>query len=215
MTCHSDIFDEGYIHPVDMRPVKTTIPIDMPLDSSGKITCNTCHDVHSNYETPMGTRSFFLRRLETGKRFCDICHNYNSHKLSGHEILFRKAHTHPEHKDQRTDVGIDEISRNCLSCHDGTLGKSVMLRAANWRHKVSLLKYDNGAKHPIGMNYERVRRMNRKSMLKPIGEVDKRIRFFNKGCLGCATCHNPYSTKEKKLVIPVAGEALCFSCHKL
>ena len=203
------------MHPVDMKPKQVTIPLDLPLDNNGMITCNTCHDVHRNFETPMGTKSHFLRRLDTGKAFCDICHLNTNRQASGHQMMFLSAHTHAGYKENNSSLGIDSISRDCLTCHDGSVGSSVMLRAGDWRHSVNFLKYDKGGKHPIGMNYERVRQNNKKSMLKPKSMVDKRIRFFNNGCIGCASCHDPYSTKENKLVIEVAGEALCFSCHNL
>jgi predicted CXXCH cytochrome family protein len=105
------------------------------------------------------------------------------------------------------------MSRDCISCHDGSVGSSVMLKAGNWRHSKDFLKFDQGGKHPIGMNYEKVRMSNRKNMLRPIEMVDKRIRFFNNGCVGCGSCHDPFSVKNKKLIIENNGSALCFSCH--
>lgn len=216
MTCHTDLFDNGFMHPVDMRPKKISIPLDLPLDENGLMTCNTCHDVHSNHETPRGKESHFLRRLERGKAFCNSCHNPAKNDGLGHQMMFRNAHTKSQQK-KREGLGlkIDSISRNCLSCHDGSVGSSVMLRASDWRHSLNFIKYDNGGMHPIGMNYDKVRLKNKKSKLKPRSIVDKRISFFNHGCIGCASCHNPYSTNDKKLVIKAEGSALCFSCHNL
>ena len=51
-----------------------------------------------------------------------------------------------------------------------------------------------------------------KTDLKPMATVDRRLRFFN-GKVGCGSCHDPYSTIHKKLVMSDENSKLCFSCH--
>lgn len=92
MTCHTTLYDKGYLHPVDITPQKVRIPLDFPLSPSGTLTCATCHDVHADQEKPVGKRSFFLRRYEKGKAFCDICHLGTYSLASGHETPCRAAH---------------------------------------------------------------------------------------------------------------------------
>lgn len=217
MTCHTTLYEKGYMHPVDITPMKVRVPFDFPLSPTGTITCATCHDVHTDQETPTGQKSSFLRRFEKGKRFCDICHgNADAMSSGGHQAVFRQAHFDSKKVDT-DDLGqeIDSMSRNCLSCHDGSLGSSVTLNAGSWSHSQDFLNHDSGGMHPIGMRYRDIADNKRKAMLKPMEQVDKRIRFFDDGKVGCGSCHDPYSSLPNQLVIEDAGNKLCFACHQM
>lgn len=215
LTCHQDIFDEGYMHPVDIRAKGVQVPIDFPLSGNGLITCVTCHDVHSSARNNYGRKTNFLRRQAHGKAFCDICHLNTLRGTNTHEAVFNNAHFNSKYIVNDTQNTIDAMSRDCLSCHDGSVGSLVELKAGSWLHSTNFLKFDKGGKHPIGMNYEIARRKNRKSALKPIDMVDKRIRFFgrNHDKMGCGSCHNPFSSAKNKLVISNVGSKLCLACH--
>jgi predicted CXXCH cytochrome family protein len=81
-----------------------------------------------------------------------------------------------------------------------------------WSHGRDFIRHDQGS-HPIGVVYDDARgRQGAKTDLKPIAMVDRRIRFFN-GKVGCGSCHNPYSTIEKRLVMSDRGSELCLACH--
>jgi len=216
MTCHTTLYDKGYMHPVDIMPQKVKVPLDFPLSPSGTLTCATCHDVHTDQETPMGKKSFFLRRYEKGKRFCDICHGNAAGLASGHGATFREAHFDSKYiADEGSEQEIDSMSRNCLTCHDGSIGSSVRVNAGSWRHAENFLEYDSGGMHPIGMRYRDIVKRKKKSMLRPLEAVDKRIRFFDDGKVGCGSCHDPYSSISKKLVIEDTQSRLCFACHQM
>lgn len=215
MTCHTTLYDKGYMHPVDMAPKKVRVPFDFPLSPSGTLTCATCHDVHSDAETPLKKKSFFLRRQEKGKTFCDICHQNTTKLASGHEGAFREAHFDSKYIAGDDNSTIDSMSRNCLSCHDGSTAPSVMLNAGQWRHAENFMEHDNGGMHPIGMKYSEAFERNTKAMLRPLELVDKRIRFFDDGKVGCGSCHDPYSAIPKKLVIEDIQSKLCFACHQM
>lgn len=215
LTCHTTLFDEGYMHPVDIKPKKVTLPLDFPLSKNGEITCNTCHDVHAPYETPFGTKSHFLRRNETGKVFCDICHINAIASATGHQTVFRKAHFDSKYTETDDIESIDSLSKDCLSCHDGAFASSVQVRAGVWKHANDIIKFDGGM-HPIGMKYDRVQRENTKAALAPLSQVDKRIRFFGRdNKVGCGSCHNPFSAQRMKLVLSNENSRLCFCCHKM
>lgn len=216
MTCHPTLYDNGYMHPVDIKPKKVRVPLDFPLSPTGTLTCVTCHDIHSPPVTSLGTKSSFLRRSEKGKVFCNICHqNADTLTSGGHETVFREAHFESTYIASDQDLAIDALSRNCLSCHDGSLGSQVLVNAGTWSHSVDLMDHDGGGMHPIGMNYNDIALSKPKSALRPIDQVDKRIRFFDNGKMGCGSCHDPYSTIPKKLVIEDFQSQLCFACHKM
>lgn len=214
-TCHTDLEKQGYMHPVDIRPKKVKVPPDFPLSAAGTLTCATCHDPHEAPERPFGGRSKFLRRFEKGKAFCDICHMNTDSMMSGHNTVFRRAHLGARFTETDDDMQIDTMSRNCLTCHDGTVGPSVTLNAGVWRHEKNFIDYDHGGMHPIGMSYSEMRQKNRMAALRPLPTVDKRIRFFDGDHVGCGSCHDPYSTLPKKLVMKNERSALCLACHKM
>ncbi len=211
-SCHQTLFDEGYMHPVDVRPKHVAVPADMPVSLSGELSCGTCHNVHAEYYTPYGSASHFLRRQETGKAFCKICHKGLLSSSKGHEASLGEAHFRSQYITTASSQEIDAMSKNCISCHDGTYAASATIMAGSWTHEKSFLRNDRNS-HPIGVNYESVR-ANRgaKTDLKPMAVVDRRIRFFN-GNVGCGSCHDPYSTIHKKLVMSDENSKLCFACH--
>jgi predicted CXXCH cytochrome family protein len=99
-----------------------------------------------------------------------------------------------------------------VSCHDGTFASSVTIRAGAWKHGRDFLRHDQGS-HPVGIDYEAARlKRGSKTDLLPLSQVDRRIRFF-KGMVGCGSCHDPYSTIPKKLVMSDRRSRLCYSCH--
>ena len=212
--CHEKIFTEGYMHPVDVRPQQVNVPDDMPLSRSGELTCSSCHDVHAEYYTPYGAPTHYLRRQEAGKAFCKICHTSFSASRSGHKSTLGEAHFRSQYVMIDSSFGIDAMSKNCISCHDGSFASSATIMAGRWSHERSFVKNDRNS-HPIGVNYETVR-FNRgsKTDLRPSSQVDRRIRFFN-GKVGCGSCHDPYSRLHKKLVMSDEHSKLCLSCHMI
>ncbi|MBC8318079.1 MAG: hypothetical protein H8E41_09240 [Desulfobulbaceae bacterium] len=216
ITCHADVYESGYMHPVNVVPEHVDIPADMPLSRSGLITCNTCHDVHSEHETGFGEKTYFLRRLERGRAFCVACHTENDLTGSaGHAEYLGEAHFQSEYISSGFGQNIDAMSKNCISCHDGAYGSAVTVNSGSWQHSSNYTGGKMGGKHPIGVDYEMARlRHGRKTDLRPMYEVDRRITFFN-GTVGCGSCHNPYSQHDTRLVMSNRRSALCFACHAI
>jgi predicted CXXCH cytochrome family protein len=210
--CHEKTLSEGYMHPVDVRPGRVRVPADMPLSPSGELTCSTCHDVHSDYFTPYGAPSHFLRREESGRDFCTICHGTLETLSRGHRASLGEAHFTSRYIVTDVLQELDPMSMNCVTCHDGAFATSVTIQAGRWRHEKSFMRYDQGD-HPVGIRYDEVRiKRGRKTDLRPLFEVDRRIRFFN-GRVGCGSCHDPYSKIRKRLVMSDENSKLCLACH--
>jgi predicted CXXCH cytochrome family protein len=210
--CHEKILTEGYQHPVDTRPQSIRVPADMPLSPHGEITCSTCHDIHASYFTPYDTPSHYLRRYETGKDFCRTCHTGAGNGKRGHTTSLGESHFLSKYIVTDPSLGIDPMSKNCISCHDGAYASSVTIKAGTWSHGRDFIRHDQGS-HPIGVLYEAARRKEgSKTDLKPMAMVDRRIRFFD-GKVGCGSCHDPYSTIEKRLVMSDQRSELCLACH--
>lgn len=212
--CHRKVLSEGYSHPVDVRPRAANIPADLPLSGRGELTCCTCHDVHAASETVFGTPSYCLRRPEPGKAFCEACHPAALRGPSGgHSALLGESHFRSRYIATDPSRSIDPMSKNCISCHDGSFASSAtFIMAGAWTHGRDFLRNDRGT-HPIGVDYETARlEPGRKTDLRPLDLVDRRIRFFD-GKVGCGSCHDPYSRIEKMLVMSDRNSRLCLACH--
>lgn len=216
--CHRDVLASGFMHPIDVRPDKVSVPPDFPLSPSGFIVCTTCHDVHGAFTDALGEATAFLRRPERGRAFCVSCHSQNALSgTGGHELALGEAHFQSEYIATGEGQELDETSKNCIGCHDGTYGSSVPISSGIWQHSSAYGGGGSpvGGKHPIGIDYEQARiRHGRKTDLRPISMVDPRIQFYD-GRLGCGTCHDPYSHLENDLVMSNARSALCFACHAI
>ncbi len=75
MKCHARDLSRKLTHPAIGAIPKTLVPLDMPLDREGKVTCVTCHDVHMPAINKLtGKKTYYLRRMIRGKKFCYACH---------------------------------------------------------------------------------------------------------------------------------------------
>jgi predicted CXXCH cytochrome family protein len=80
---------------------------------------------------------------------------------------------------------------DCEACHDGTVGPLIVTKVM-------------GA-HPVGVIYGRQKSLRNNPR-------DARIVLVN-GKVTCVSCHDPYSRKDKKLVMGNENSKLCLSCH--
>jgi predicted CXXCH cytochrome family protein len=208
--CH-DVSESLLTHPVDVTPEHTRIPADMPLSLEGTLTCSTCHDIHSSYRTPFGTPSHFLRRQVSGRQFCIICHreSVGGESLSHAEVI-EQAHFKSRYYITDNSRTIDDVSAECLSCHDGSVGKLSVIGVGNWSHSEGFMSYDSGT-HPIGVSYRDAFRKSPDGF-RPPSMLDERIKLVN-GQVSCISCHNLYAETPMKLVMSNEKSRLCLACH--
>ena len=208
--CHSGM-DALLTHPVEIRPRHAEVPADMPLSTEGKLTCSTCHDIHSSYRTPFGAPSHFLRRQVSGRRFCIICHREkNAEVATDHSGILNKAHFKPRYHITDNTRAVDSVSAECLSCHDGSVARLSVIGVGSWSHAEGFTNSDTGT-HPIGVDYEDVY-MNSPGEFRPPSMLDSRIKLVD-GKVGCVSCHNLYSDTPMKLVMSNRQSRLCLECH--
>lgn len=207
--CHKSQTNRS--HPSDLYP-KKNLPKIFPL-FKGKMVCTSCHYAHPKFGQGKGkkdadTNPYFLRYEEAGKIFCFQCHkgDFSGGAKDSHALSMKKAHL-ASNIDSLDEI-IDDNSRDCLSCHDGTLSSSANVRTegANFEHSV-------GMSHPIGVSYENAYR-KKPNEYRNINIIDNKIKLFD-GKIGCETCHDHYSTEKHKLVINNYRSRLCLSCHDL
>lgn len=190
-------------HPVGSVP-SINIPQEFPLDWRGKTTCITCHAVHNG-----GYGRYFLRSEKSLKAFCIACHGKNFEDGIGMHKMTGSAHFGTRYTIADNGVVIDELSIQCLSCHDGQLGNNVpvnMVGKGIFEHPDSV-----GVSHPIGVDYIKAASASDNKLVKP-SFLPKEIKLFG-GKVGCGSCHNPYSDRHSQLVMANNRSALCFACH--
>ncbi|NOZ13651.1 MAG: cytochrome c3 family protein [Acidobacteria bacterium] len=210
LRCHPD--ENSRSHPSDFR-VKGKLPEQFPL-VDGKMMCSTCHYAHrmmgteNTQKLAAASYPYLLRFPETGKRFCFQCHTADSFvcNCGSHGTSLGLAHTKtipPELLHL-----LDQSSRNCLACHDGTISRNVETGGASWEHAGGI-----GLSHPIGVYYADAWRKDRKRY-HPEASLPKALRLVN-GKIECVTCHDHYSKRKGLLVMDNSGSRLCLSCHNL
>ncbi len=197
LSCHEDRKQNP--HPMDISP-ETSVPVDMPLEK-GKLTCTTCHFVHSFSIKSPEFNFFLLRRPGKGAAFCSACHKIDTR---GH-IMFENVHIGSYQVTDWSGI-LDDYSLQCIECHDKYFRMPKdSVGSGTWQHASSNLN------HPVGVHYieslsGRAREFNPQSLLP------KEIRLFN-GKIGCGTCHNVYSKEKSMLVMSNSRSRLCLTCH--
>lgn len=214
MDCHEDL-EETLSHPTDVVPRRTAVPPDMPL-IDGKLSCSTCHDIHMPYKNAFGLPTHFLRRSVSGRQFCAICHNqadFSEMVAGGHKETMQEAHLKPKFFALDNAGPLDSVSAECLSCHDGSVGKAAPVKAGLWQHSDPLFgptPQPYTGVHPVGIDYEESRMDH--DDLKPSMMIPKMIKLVN-GKVSCISCHDPYSTRKGKLITDNRNGQICLGCH--
>ncbi len=213
-TCNQDgchTLDSPLNHPVGISAGQN-VPLEMPVNDKGQITCLTCHD-ELNW-SKSNQLPAFLRRAP-GQEFCASCHlgSGATSKKRSHWQFTTKAHLgtdkgQPYSKDYAKLSGtIDRESLNCLSCHDNI---SAVIAGDNESTSKKMRRRSNMTDHPIGMTY--AIKASRNSEFKAPDTVNARIRLFN-GRMGCGSCHDLYNSQKNNLALPFARGVLCRQCH--
>ncbi len=189
-------------HPIGVLP-QIDIPDMFPLDWAGKMTCATCHDPHSS------SRNQYLRTEARGRDFCVLCHTSFLPLDDPHIGTISIAHSKSGVYDSDSPWAqiLDPISLECLSCHDGVIASDASYKIVGG----DAVTYErDGLSHPVGMDYRKSAMNDRE--LRDVGALSPYIALYD-GKVGCASCHNPYSSQHRMLTMNNAGSALCLECH--
>jgi predicted CXXCH cytochrome family protein len=195
-------------HPVDIIP-SMIVPEDLHLDWEGRITCATCHDIHQKKRKSLfGKGYYFLRRVETGRAFCESCH----YKIEeAHKAFLDIAHVgfkYREVKEVNDETEVDRTTAECLRCHDYSISRHERTRIAEgiWDHGPA------GISHPIGVKYPDPKNPLSRKEFVMVTELPPQIKLTD-GKINCISCHDPYSEEKGQLVIENKEGALCLACH--
>lgn len=200
--CHT--INQQKSHPIKIKPSKD-IPLAAHLDKNGLITCTTCHDVHKEDKTSNSSElSGLLWGHITGRAFCGLCHNNETLDVKWrHQTAIPFAHSYGKYVSSGGGGQLDKYSRECLSCHDGTISKfpQVEVQQGVWQHKT-------GTSHPIGIEYPR------SGDFAYPGSLPDEIELFD-GKVGCLSCHRIYNNRQHNMLVMNNNKSrLCLTCHK-
>ncbi|SHI76433.1 doubled CXXCH domain-containing protein [Malonomonas rubra DSM 5091] len=193
-------------HPIGMVP-SMKVPESFALDWAGRMTCATCHDPH---DVGLGDDLDFLRTDARGKDFCDLCHR-GTLPLDGQRHIGSVGIAHGKSGIVESNTVyhqvLDQITLECLNCHDGVIASDASYKVMGGD---ALTYQRRGLSHPIGMDYRKAALLDRE--LRPVEMLAPEIALYD-GKVGCASCHNPYSSKRRMLVVDNYASALCRECH--
>lgn len=115
------------------------------------------------------------------------------------------------------------VSKNCLSCHDGTvaLGQTVsrgLIPTSGALGARALLSADLSNDHPLGFQATDDGQLSGTLFGNPPMSKDPSIKLPN-GRTECTSCHDPHkqnidAVAQKFLVRSNAGGAICLACHE-
>jgi predicted CXXCH cytochrome family protein len=206
--CHQ--IDSIFTHPVGVIPTMD-VPSNLPLQD-GRITCVTCHDNSAeSHAQARDNHTSMLRDSNVVGNFCTQCHDpHETTRSSQHGAVLGRAHlAWPGNSDEQTTANageFDQETQTCLTCHDGSVSMEAPIAEGN--------SNTFAAEHPVGVSLMGQHlQSGTLFQLRSPGTIDHRIRLFD-GRIGCTSCHSPFSTEPKLLVMPNRKSRLCLSCHR-
>ena len=195
--CHRE---NGFSHPSGQKP-NMAIPEEFPVDWAGRMTCATCHVVHEE-------KKYLLRGSKRGRLFCFSCHEgtFESHRGIDHQAHSESTASESGSQGIGSMTSVDKVSRECMGCHDSTLGGAASTNISEvWSH-------GSGGSHPIGIDYMRAL-VKSKGSLVPPSRMNRSVKLFE-GKVGCGSCHNIFSKENSYLTVKQGRRGkLCLSCH--
>ncbi len=240
LSCHDAKYDHRYIHPINIKPSAAMLK-RMDKDykkslrqSSGEISCSTCHDISlqceasKSHQKLTNTKFFRSGPFEDRSQPCYFCHDKNQYKrLDPHKQL---------------DSNGEIKAQTCSICHAGSIEKLNNAKSISevefhapadnlvsmcWGCHVwtphpggqfSFFKDQSGPNHlikPSAMVLESIK----------TSEKEKQIVFPlepKTGKVYCATCHNPHQKGVIKNKAAAKGadskrrlrdQNICQNCH--
>ena len=168
-------------------------------DWKHELTCSSCHNIHQ----AVGDMNVSDLR---GKAYCLSCHDdeFFSRMKDGGASLIGFGHMAVS-KEYSSSL-LDEVSIQCITCHDKLEGVlKVSLSAGN------IVNHSASGSHPVGADYQEAT-LYGGYIPKP--RLNPAIKLPN-GKVACISCHEGYTSQHGGLVISMDNSGLCQACHDL
>ncbi len=195
--CHK--LNKQNAHPSEVTP-SMSMQKSFWLDAEGRLNCATCHDPHPEQAE---TYPWLLRSKQAGVAFCQLCHDQTVSATGQHLAATILAHGKSYTPPTGSSAEMDQLSTDCVSCHDGSEAPHASFCLLGQEGQCS--------GHIIGLDYDRVAAGNQG--LNPRSSISPLLSFYQ-GKVGCASCHSIYSGEATKLVVGSRESPLCLQCHR-
>ncbi len=108
---------------------------------------------------------------------------------------------------------LDPGSRNCLSCHDGSMARSFPHRGNQKHPQVNLTAPEVRAPANYNMHLFNFPKSS-KEISRPAESSPLRLTAQNQ--VGCITCHNPHNNEKGHFLrVSNEGSKICMECHHM
>ncbi len=159
------------------------------------------------------------------KNNCQICHvnqnNINENPFTPLWInnLIEEYYIPYESSSLDANVGQpSNISKMCLSCHDGTIASDDNSGITN--ESYNIVRSGMNYNHPISFTYDFLLAQKDRELYIPettpsgLGNTIRNDLLID-GKMECISCHNPHETRSdtKMLLISNEKSKLCLTCH--
>ncbi|MBI5695091.1 MAG: cytochrome c3 family protein [Nitrospirae bacterium] len=152
------------IHPVGQLP-SMKVPAHLHLEE-GRVSCNTCHDMHMQTTKDHLLRGFADGRYKNRPDLCIDCH--------GEKFVRKNPHVNQKER------GL------CVFCHQTEPGKMDTERTVRFRY--GILRTCNFCHNVVGQGHP----VNVDKDVAPPRSLPRDV----DGSVTCATCHNPHGTTD-------------------
>jgi len=202
-------------HPIGIPAVAASgLQPDLPLDAGGRMDCLTCHlEPQGGPQGPHAEGVEALLRRPAGE-LCASCHvaGAETSQALRHGLFLGRAHLAGGDRPGSGRPGLDELSRSCLACHDGSAAPSAGVKERAWGGSLGRGTLDVFGEHPVGVEYDPFPPGGRPAGLRHEASLPSAVRLSD-GKVGCGSCHSLYSALPALMAMDNRRGALCLSCH--
>lgn len=190
--------------------VAATLSLALPAAAAGQAIAGTEHDLSGK---GWGSNEVCV--------FCHTPHNASTAvtaaPLWNHAVTAVTSYTTYGSTTLNATVGQPgDISKLCLSCHDGTVAIDSYggRTGTNFMSGAALVGTDLANDHPVGFTYDAALATADGGLKNPTTPSSiAPARLFG-GKMECASCHNAHSNQFGRFLRGSnSGSALCLACH--
>lgn len=165
----------------------------------------------------------------SGGEICVLCHSPHGGAavdapLWNHEISTATytLYSSPSLAQTPQPQGPGDMSRLCLSCHDGTVaidsfGGTTGTTYIQTINPNVLIGTDLSNDHPVGIMWDHQEPHKACGACHTFPQTIKFVFRNGRGYVECSTCHDVHNNgaNPKLLRLPMSGSQLCLTCHQI
>lgn len=192
------------------------LAVAVPPAHAASTIANTVHNL-----TPSGPGTF---KAPEAMGLCAYCHT--PHNASPQRGLWNRAMSAATYQLYESSTLKAQLSqptgstRQCLSCHDGTLAMGTLRNAPSGVQPTlgvltgrTVLGTNLSDDHPVSFVYDGALASARGELVDPVG-LPKTVRLDHKRELQCTACHDAHEDRHPNFLrMDPKGGVLCTTCH--